>query len=136
MQKNDKKTFPAAQTYRFFKDTQCHFNSKFVYEANRNPLNVFCVFCLPLRFFFSFEKYSSWKLFEEEKKFLEREWSADVIVHFSRFKNRLCSASFLFLWTWTHIYFGIALLLFTLDSIFTLDVEDIAMVFLLYLYRL
>lgn len=101
---------------------QCHFNSKFVYGANRNSFYVF--FCLPLLFLNVFFM----KLFKEEKKFLEREWSADVMYISQDLKIDFVQRLF-FLWTWTHIYFGIALLLFT-RLFFTLDVvEDIAMVF-------
>lgn len=101
---------------------QCHFNSKFVYGANRNSFYVFFVF---LYFFLN---VFFMKLFKEEKKFLEREWSADVMYISQDLKIDFVQRLF-FLWTWTHIYFGIALLLFT-RLLFTLDVvEDIAMVF-------
>lgn len=123
----DKKTklFAAAlfqQTHPFFlKDTM-----SFQFQI--------CLWCKS-KFFLCFFLSSStflnvffMKLFKEEKKFLEREWSADVMYISQDLKIDFVQRLF-FLWTWTHIYFGIALLLFT-RLLFTLDVvEDIAMVF-------
>lgn len=119
----DKKTklFAAAllqQTHPFFfKDTMSFQFQICLWCKSKFFL---CFFCLPLLFFK--------RILHEEKKFLEREWSADVMYISQDLKIDFVQRLF-FLWTWTHIYFGIALLLFT-RLLFTLDVvEDIAMVF-------
>lgn len=103
-------------SFRHFSKIQCHFNSKFVYEANSQ-----CFFLFIWNGFFM-------KIVWRRKEIpWGREWSADVMYISQDLKIDFVQRLFS-LWTWTHIYFGIALALFT-RLLFTLDGEDVAMVF-------
>lgn len=67
---------------------QCHFNSKFVYGANRNSFYVF------LSSFTFFKRILHENCLKKKRNSLRERVKCRRNVHFSRFKNRLCSASF------------------------------------------